>query len=199
MIEIKSFCTPEECRVYANMLARERGLVVDYHYYMDNLNQVKIAGSYYEDGVLKSSTVFNNKKFGITPDTIKRLSGKLAWNNEIRFYLKQKNTSVIYTFKLKENTNKEIKTAVLQNRESLFSYLKEIINYAHVGIISCHLKSAEDNSVTYISDLTFLPQEGYQIHNNDKDRAASKLELNFYLPLSNRYLNLKLKRVQESA
>lgn len=189
MITLKEFATPLECFAFAKTMAASNDMCIEYHLFRDNLT-----GQTYTPG---EDNCYALRHFGLTPESKKKLSSS-QFPNQIRFYLKEKGESVTYLIKFKPAEKKE-KTMVLNNRGLLFSYIKKLCIKGEVGIIACNMKSVDGSDVIPIDDLSIVPKEAYQIHSNDLDRATSKLELNFYMPLSNRYLNLKLKRVQESA
>ena len=64
-----------------------------------------------------------------------------------------------------------------------------------VGITACMVKTRDGEVINEVKDLLYVPNEPYQIHSTDTKKALLELELNFYMPLSCQYLNLKLQKM----
>lgn len=185
MITIKDFNTPKECYDFAKYMASQHGMTISYHIIKDNLNQISFNPM--------KSTYYNKRYFGLTPASKKKLESD-TFPKEIRFHLREKGESVTYLFEFRPRVECR-QTAVLQTKEIFYSYLKKVCIRANVGIIACNLKTVTGEFLSDVNDLVVIPSEPYQIHGDDIERALEKLELNFYMPLTARYLNLKLKRV----
>ena len=193
---IKNFATTKECYEMMELFAKERGLKISFHFFLDNLASLKYFPYKKEaDGTLTDNHLFEDLKFGLTEHSLKVLQNTATYFGNMDFYAKKKGMSLIYRFSfVKETAKEEMKKFVALDRSHFYGYLNRLLKPTNLGLSSIDFKDRETKEVvTTYEYATDLPNTLYYVYQTDAARLLQKHELNFYLPEFDGYLNLRFK------